>query len=394
MKLTIAQATALAESARMPISRVMELARDCKDLTEVGEHLKDTLAVESNRVPLVEGQSRGASALSNRAGGFENFGEFLQVMRFAPTDSRVMSMGTGAAGGFLVPTEYSEALISQVMMNAVVRPRARVLPASEDHPDTAVSLPVLDQSGTKGLRGGVTVSWLGEGAEKPETEPSFRELTLTPHEVAARVTITDKLLRNSAVAGPIVSFLLSDAIRAEEDACFIQGDGVGKPLGFIGHPSAINVARTGAGHIVFADIANMLMAARAGRPYVWLGSRTILADLMNLTLTGGVGGTAQPIWIPSAYEGIPSTLMGLPLLEPESQPLLGAQGDLCLVDLGYYVIKDGASLEIKTSDAAGDNWKENKTSIKATWNVDGQPWLSSPILLPNGQLCSPFVVLA
>jgi HK97 family phage major capsid protein len=355
--------------------------------------MKDALKVEGMRPNLTEVASRGVGALQHRAGGFESFGDFLQTTRFNPSDGRAMSMGTGAAGGFLVPTEYSEALISQVMMNAVVRPRARVLPASADHPDTAISLPVLDQSGTKGIRGGVTVGWIGEGATKPETEPSFKEVNLTPHEVAARVTITDKLLRNSAIAGQVVSFLLSDAIRAEEDACFIAGDGVGKPLGFIGHPSAINVARTGAGHIVFADIANMLMAARAGRPYCWLGSRTILADLLNLTLTGGVGGTAQPIWLPSAYEGVPSTLMGLPLLEPESQPILGAVGDLCLVDFSYYCIKDGAPLEIKSSDATGNNFAENKTTIKASWNVDGQPWLSSPILLPNGQLCSPFVVL-
>ena len=131
---------------------------------------------------------------------------------------------------------------------------------------------------------------------------------------------------------------------------------------------------------------------RPRRPYVWLGSRTILGELINLTLTGGVG-TAHPVWLPSAREGVPSTLMGLPLLEPESQPVLGARGDLCLVDFGYYVIKDGFGIEIKSSDSAEDNWKENKTSIKATWNVDGQPWLTTPIRREDGTDWSPFVVL-
>jgi len=407
MKLTLAQATALAESARWPVHRVMTLARDCKDLAEVGEALKDALTLEGSRPPLTEGRSRGTGqgVLSRAAGGFASFGEFLGMARFSPADSRLqqtqggsderaMSMGTGAAGGYLVPSEYSEALMAQAMVDAVVRPRARVLAASTDHPDAPITLPVVDQSGTKGLRSGVMVHWTGEGAQKQETEPAFGEVTLTPHEVSAIVTCTDKLLRNAAVAGGVVSFLLSEAIKAEEDACFIAGDGVGKPLGFISHPSAISVPRTGGGTIVFADIANMLMASRAGRPYVWLGSRTILGQLLGLTLTGGVGGTAQPIWLPSAYEGVPSTLMGLPMLEPESQPILGARGDLCLVDLGYYVVKDGFGIEIKMSDAAGDNFAQNKTSIRASWNVDGQPWLKSPILLPNGQSCSPFVVLA
>jgi len=30
---------------------------------------------------------------------------------------------------------------------------------------------------------------------------------------------------------------------------------------------------------------------------------------------------------------------------------------------------------------------------KATWNVDGQPWLTTPILRADGTTCSPFVVL-
>jgi HK97 family phage major capsid protein len=406
MKLTSAQAAALAESAHLPMHRVTDIARDCADMAELGERLKDVVKLEGLRPPLGEGAPRaGQGALSHSAQGFASFGDFLQVARFSPadgrlvqtqggTDERAMSMGTGAAGGFLVPQEFSTALVEMAAAMAVVRPRARVLPATPGTPDVPITLPVVDQSGVRGLRSGVTVHWTGEGQTKQDTEPALKEVTLTPHEVSAITTLTDKLMRNAAIAGEIVSFLLAEAIKAEEDACFIQGDGVGKPLGFLNHASSIQVPRTGAGHIVFADIANMLMAARAGRPYVWLGSRTILGDLLNLTLTGGVGGTAQPIWLPSAYEGVPSTLLGLPILEPESQPILGAQGDLCLVDLGYYCIKDGYGIEVKLSDAAGTNFAQNRTSIRACWNVDGQPWLSSPILLPNGQSASPFVVLA
>ena len=88
MKLTQAQAAALAESARMPIHRVIAIANDCADLTEVAERLKDTLTLEGNRVPLTEGASRvGASTLQNRAAGFESFGDFL-----------VGNSGTGNSG--------------------------------------------------------------------------------------------------------------------------------------------------------------------------------------------------------------------------------------------------------------------------------------------------------
>jgi len=373
----------------------------------------DALAARVGAVEALANGVRGDVIASKRLGmgpmpnleahGFKSLGEFVACTRFAPHDSRLsdlapsegkaLSMGTGAAGGFLVPSQFSAELLEMVAALAIVRPRARVIGGGEVS-DAPIELPVLDTSGMNGFRAGVEVHWTAEAGEKKETQPVLAQVKLEPSEVSAIVTTSDKLLRNAQAASGIISFLLSEAVRAEEEACFIAGDGVGKPLGFLGHPCSIEIPRTGAGAIVMADIEAMLMAARAGRPYVWLGSRTILGQLMELTLTGGVGGTAQPVWLPSAREGVPSTLLGLPLLEPEQAPTLGNLGDLCLCDFGYYAIRDGFGPEIRTSDAAGTNFVQNQTSIKITWNVDGQPWLRTPILRADGTYCSPFVVLA
>ena len=66
----------------------------------------------------------------------------------------------------------------------------------------------------------------------------FREIRLEPNEVAAHVVVTDKLLRNSAAAGALVSSLLRKAIIAAEEDAFLSGNGAGQPLGIIGHPAA------------------------------------------------------------------------------------------------------------------------------------------------------------
>ena len=78
--------------------------------------------------------------------------------------------------------------------------------------------PGLDQGNANGVYAGVQVTWIAEGAQKPETEPLFREIRLEPNEVAAHVVVTDKLLRNSAAAGALVSSLRKAIIAAEEDA--------------------------------------------------------------------------------------------------------------------------------------------------------------------------------
>jgi len=331
--------------------------------------------------------------------GFRGFGDFLQAARWnhahpalqyreniRDSEHRVMSMGVGAAGGFIVPEQFSQILLKIDPQAAIFRPRAQVIPAGSP-PDSAITMPALDQSGVKGVYSGVTVNWIAEAGLKPETEPSLLEVKLEPQEVAAHVVVTDKLLRNSAAAGALISSLLRKAIIAAEDVAFLRGTGVGQPAGVIGHGSTINIARAGAGLIAYADIVNMFASFMFGGQPVWIGSQSILPQLMALADVGN-----HIIWQPNARDGAPGSLMGFPLILNARSPVLGAQGDLILVDLDYYLIKDGSGIAVDMSD--GYYFKNNKTIIKAWWNVDGQPWMTTPLLLEDGaSTVSPFVVL-
>jgi HK97 family phage major capsid protein len=75
-------------------------------------------------------------------------------------------------------------------------------------------------------------------------------------------------------------------------------------------------------------------------------------------------------------------------------PGLGSTGDLMLLDLSYYLIKDGSGPFVAMSEHV--HFTQNKTVIKAFWNVDGQPWLDEPIPLEGStaNTVSPFVVLS
>lgn len=89
---------------------------------------------------------------------WRGFGEFLQAIRWAQNDprlqykkldgeaeQRVLSMGVGVAGGFMVPRQFRPELLSVDPQGAVVRPRATVIPAG-DPPDAAIDIPALDLS--------------------------------------------------------------------------------------------------------------------------------------------------------------------------------------------------------------------------------------------------------
>lgn len=331
---------------------------------------------------------------------FREFGDFLQTVRWNPGDpalktrevaknaeGRALSMGQGALGGFIVPEQFDNNIKMVNDQQAIFRPRCQVIPAG-DPPDSAITIPALDQSGARGVYSGVVVRWIAEGEQKPETEPSFREIKLEPQEVAAHTILTDKLLRNSAAAGALVSSLLRKAIIASEEDCFYTGDGNGKPLGIIGHPACVVIVRAVANQIGYADVVAMYARAKFGGRLAWVTSQTCLPQLMTMVAPA----TNTLVWQPNAREGAPGMLLGISVLLNDQSPILGNLGDLALVDLDYYLIKNGSGIAIAMSEHP--RFTRNQTIIKAFWNVDGQPWLNTPLLQRDGvSTVSPFVVL-
>ena len=359
-------------------------------------------------------QSRGARAASPQLGQhrrgpeakteFENIGEFLAAVRFNPNDQRLhfvegvgaagagdgmsaeMRMDDGVSGGFALPVQFRATLMKLDPQNAIVRPRATVIEPGTP-PDGPISMPALDQTGAAPANffGGVQVNWIEEGGQKPLTDMKLREITLTPHEVAGLMVITDKLLRNWQAASGLIETMLRGAIDQAEDFAFLNANGVGKPLGFLSAKATYRQPRATAGKITYLDLVAMLSRSW-GSDAVFVYSKSALPQLMTLQNPNG-----QYIWTPSAVPGQPNMLLGRGAIESNRNPILGAYGDIWLADLKQYLIKDGSGPFVTTSEHV--LFSQNKTVIKAFWNVDGSPWLTQPIQLENGFLSSPFVGL-
>ena len=326
---------------------------------------------------------------------FKSIGEFIHSVRYAPHDPRLeylaeqraQSMGVGSEGGFAVPTQFRETLLAVTPQQAIFRPRATVIPAGSP-PDSEISMPALNQGAAENMYGGIAVQWIGEGDTKPETDLALKEIKLKPHEVAAHVVITDKLLRNWGAASALISAQLRLAIIAAEETAFYNGNGVARPLGVLQSPARINYARAVANQIAYADIVGMYARLRMNMSPVWITSQTTIPQLATIADAAG-----NNLWMPSAVAGLPPTLMGIPVLFHERSVALGTAGDLILADLSYYLIKEGSGPFVMASEHV--YFTSNRTVIKVFWNVDGAPWLSEPIPLEGSaaNTVSPFVVL-
>jgi HK97 family phage major capsid protein len=351
------------------------------------------------RLQALEAKTAGQRAAEPGPNEIRSFGDFLAEVRFNPNNSaltrrdlakgekRDLSMGNGPSAGYLVPETFDTTIRQVTPQTAIFRPRSMVIPGGSS-PDAAYNMLALDQSGSKGVYSGVAVKWIGEaGTRQDGGDPTLRNIKLEPKEVSAYVDITDKLLANSAAAGALVQQLLRAAIIGAEEDAFYTGSGVGKPLGIKGHASALTVTRNTATSVKWADIKSMFGKFMFGGSPVWIMNQGCLPQIMSLEDTNG-----NALWMPNAALGVGGMLCGLPVLINDLNPALGTEGDLALVDLSYYYIKDGSPLAIFIDPYSQ---KVNGTSrIYAFWNVDGQPMLTSPITQRNGTTqVSPFVVL-
>jgi HK97 family phage major capsid protein len=322
---------------------------------------------------------------------FRDMGEFLHSIRYNPSDPRLhvraQSLGVGESGGFAVPPQFIPTLLQVTPQQAIWRPRCTVIPAG-DSPDTDVSMPALDQSADQNMYAGVTVAATSEGAILTEADAKLREIEMKPEEIGAYVNITNKLLRNWSACSSVIQNLLRKALIAYEDTKVLTGTGVSQMLGILNSAARIAYSRATASQIAYADIRGMYARVKFGGSLIWVGSQTILPQIMNLQ-----GGNSANIFVPDARENVSGTLLGIPLLLADRAPALGSEGDLGLYDPAYYLIKDGLGITISLSEHF--LFTSNRTIFKALFSIDGKPWLHKPIPLEgsSSNTISPFVVL-
>lgn len=326
---------------------------------------------------------------------FVNFGEFVHAIAYNRDDHRLASlyaeqrMDDGPRGGFAIPAQFMDVLMQVSPQEALFRSRARVLPAGNP-PDAKMSFPALDQdtaAAPDSVFGGVKMSWVGEGATKPATEFKLRLIELEPFEIAGTLEATDKMLRNWAASSSLIQKLFTDARISAEDTAFLKGDGVAKPLGVLNAGATLGQTRAVANQVAYADLVGMVskVLMQGGTP-VWSISQSAMPQIMQIKDTLG-----NLIWQPNAREGVPQSLLGYPLFWNNRAPLLGTAGDVMLLNLGYYLIKDGSGPFFSASEHV--KFVENKTVFKMFFNVDGQPWLKEPFSQENTFETSPFIRL-
>jgi HK97 family phage major capsid protein len=326
----------------------------------------------------------------------KSFGDFLIAIRNGNT-KRIKSVyktalaeDAGATGGYLVPTQFVQPIMAAAEpFDVLRRAGATVVPMNAK----GAEIPTLDiatapSAGDTAYAAGVVAYWGSEAADMNESEPRFRMIELVNHALNGYSIASNEVRADAATSvEALLTTLFGRAIGSKSNYAFFRGDGVGKPLGIMNSPALISASRSAASTVALADLAQMMSDLLPGSwgKAAWFVNPSVIDQIIQLV-------SAPLSWMENMRQGMPVSLLGLPLYVTGALPVLNTVGDILLVDPSYYLIGDRQGIDI----AYSEHYKfiSNQGTWRFNARLDGQPWLSSYVTLEDAATTvSPFVAL-
>lgn len=297
---------------------------------------------------------------------------------------------TGSSDGYMVPPAIRDTVWSLVFADEGILSRV----APEPTESNIVQL-TRDES-TPWSATGIQANWASEGTQFTPSRLLTEASNVQLHKLYAFVLSTDELLEDAARLESRLTRGAAEAIRYKADDAIVQGDGVGKPLGWFNAGCLVEVAKESgqaADTIVAANVLKMFarMLSMGAEGAFWLMHKSTVPQLGVLTIGD------QPVWTPpsTGLTGAPGgMLLGMPILFSEHAQVIGDKGDIHLVaPRGYYATVKAGGLKFAASMHLYFDYDVD--AFRWTFRLGGQPYLSAAISPDNGSdTLSHFVTLA
>lgn len=242
--------------------------------------------------------------------------------------SNILQEGVDADGGYLVPEEYDNRLIDVLDEENIMRKLATKITTSGEHK--------INIAATK-----PAASWIEEGGALTFGDATFDQILLDAHKLHVAIKVTEELLYDNAfgLENYIITQFGKALANAEEDA-FLNGDGVGKPLGLFAANGGGQVAETLTAALKADDIINLVYALK--RPYR-KAAAFIINDKNIAAIRKLKDNNGAYIWQPSAQAGEPDRLFGYPVHTSAYAP----ESAIAFGDYKYYNIGDRGTRSFK-----------------------------------------------
>ena len=346
------------------------MEQDLNDLSNEIRRMerRDAMEAELNKPvnqPITSQPEKHESEKKGRASNAykEDFGRHLRGK--APIHN-VLSESTDQDGGFLVPEEFENYIVTGLDAANVIRSIAKVITTHNDR-----KIPVAV--------GHSVANWTPENGAFTESNPTFGQKQIDAHKLTDLIRVSVELLQDSAF--PLEEYIANEFARAfgaAEEEAFCVGTGSGQPTGiFTANGGQVGVTAAANNAITADELINLVYALKS--PY-----RRNPGFLMNDATISAIrklkDGNGVYLWQPSLQAGEPDKLLGYDLYTTPYAPTMAAGAyTVAFGDFQNYWIGDRAG---RTVQRLNELYATNgQIGYVATERVDGKVILAEGIQL-------------
>lgn len=402
-----AELAVLAKEAGMP-ERAAEWITNGTSVADARSEALRALREQKAAAPVVQADGRGTTVeVGEEREGQKPWTSFTEFMRAAKraadgvVDPRLhgqraatgLGIGSDPDGGFLVPEQYAQGVITRAFEGGDIMSRVRRIPVSGNQYHMSL---VDENSRANGSRwGGIQSYRIGEGAAATASKPKFRRATLdVTKKIAVAAYVSEEQLQDATATDAILTTAMSEEVIVRSEGEFWAGIGGAEALGITASGALITISKK-SGQAADTVVAENVVAMNARlwtgsqRTAAWFINQRVLEQLPLMTIGN------QPVYLPPTglVGSSPfGTLLGKPVFVTEHASVLGDAGDIVLADWSQYAIGEKAQSQIARSMHV--KFLEGEEVFRLIYRMDGLPMWNQPLTLKDGTTTvSPFVTV-
>ena len=343
------------------------MEKDLDSLTNEIKRMERREAIETElnkpvNQPLTSAPSGAEMPKTGRASN-EYKEDFDRHLRGKVLVHNVLSEGTDADGGYLVPEDFERDIVTALEEENVIRSLAKVITTQHER-----KIPVAT--------GHSTAQWTAENAAYTESNPTFGQKQIDAFKLTDLCRVSVELLQDSAF--DIEDYLMKEFARAfgiAEEQAFCVGTGVNQPTGiFTANGGQVGVTAASSTAITADELISLVYSLKA--PYR-RNAKFLLNDATISIIRKLKDNNGAYLWQPSVQAGQPDRLLGYEIYTSPYVPTAAA-GALAIAfgDFKNYWIGDRAG---RTVQRLNELYATNgQIGYVSTERVDGK------VILPEG----------
>lgn len=219
------------------------------------------------------------------------------VARMKTSDgvTRALSVGVNADGGFAVPSavmpQVLEALVAE---SSLMQAGAAIVPLGDAKSHSFAAVDTIP-----------TAAWRAENGSVAQSQPTFRNVPLTPQSLSFVVKVSRELLADGVNMDAALRVAIAQAFAAEIDRAGLRGNGTAPQIrGLLNIPGVLTVGN-GTNGAVLASYANMFAAAQSLlQENAPMPGAAIMSPRSLVKLGALVDTTGQPLMVPDMLKPV------------------------------------------------------------------------------------------